>query len=123
MKELRKEYGQSKTCVVGANEYIYTIAEGNHFFKGLEIVGQSAMCKLDVQLLAADNSVMAQFADQVNIGKDRHTRLAEGMQVASGLKIKCVLTSTVEEEIGVTFIFNEVQSVMGGEPEAPAVIP
>ena len=109
MKEARKEYGLVQDAVVGVNNFIHEITEDIAKFKGVEIVGQSQLCTVDMQLLDSDNNVLAQFGTGVGIAKDKHTRIAEGVEVRAGMKLKTALTSDVAEKICVTYILNEVQ--------------
>jgi len=117
-KLFKRVHGMMVDCVIGDNDFIFTVPYTLAKLNILEIIGcevgdKASFYVLDTAtgtLTTVPNMVLNQFGFNIAVAKDYYEQRSEyDADVFSGLQLRCVVNSLSAKKIGVNFILNELK--------------
>jgi len=117
-KLYKRVHGMMIDCIVGDNDFIFTVPYTLAKLNILEIIGceigdTASFYVLDTvtgAVTQVPSMVLNQFGFDITVAKDYYEQRSEyDADVFAGLQLKCVISSVSIKKIGVNFILNELK--------------
>lgn len=117
-KLFKRVHGMIVDCVVGDNEFLFTVPYAAAKLNILEMIGGEVGDKANFYVLdtatgavtTVPNYVLNQFGFNVAVGPGYYKQKSEyDADVFAGLQLKCIYNSLSAKKVGVNFILNELK--------------